>query len=236
MKVDKVQIPAGNGGSFEGWVAAPARGKGPGLIVLAEIYNANEWVRSVVARYADEGYVAMAPDLYWRQEPRAYLEYTPEGQQRGRALGAAMDMDLFVEDLRACAQWLKQRPDCTGKIGSVGFCLGGKLVWFGMSRHVLDAGVAYYAVHLADHLDEAKTIDGPLMMHFGSLDYRVPPELYEKIRASLAGKPLAQTFWYEGADHGFNRDGYSPYHPEAAALARTRSLEFLATHLGVTRS
>lgn len=232
MTAETVRISASDGGEFEAWLAVPPSGRGPGLILLGEIYNANHWVRSVADRYAGEGYVVIAPDLYWRQEPGQYLSYTPEGQQRGRALGAGMDLPLFVEDLRACAAWLRKRPDCTGQIGTIGFCLGGKLVWLGLSQHVVDAGVAYYAVQLAEHLDKAKTIDGPLMMHFGSLDHRVPPDLYERIRGSLAGKPHTCTYWYEGADHGFARDGYSPYHPEAAALARQRTLDFLARHLG----
>jgi len=232
MTTEAVRIRARDGGNIEAWLALPPSGRGPGLIVLAEIYNANDWARSVADRYAAQGYVAIVPDLYWRQQPGVYLPYTPEGQQRGRAMGAAMDLPLFIEDLRACADWLKQRSDCSGRIGSVGFCLGGKLVWLGMSHHAIDAGVAYYAVQLADHLDAAKTIEGPLMMHFGALDHRVPPDLYDRVRGSLAGKPFAETYWYEGADPGFDRDGYPPYHPEAAALARRRTLALLGQHLG----
>jgi len=232
MTGETVNIQAKAGGEFEAWLAIPESGRGPGLILLGEIYNANQWVRSVAARYAAEGYLVLAPDLYWRQEPRQYLPYTPEGQQRGRALGAAMDLPLFIEDLRTCADWLRRRPDCMGHIGTIGFCLGGKLVWLGLSHHVVDAGVAYYPVQLADHLDDAKTIDGPLMMHFGSLDHRVPRDLYERICGSLVSKPHAYTYWYEGADHGFARDGYSPHHPAAAALAGQRTLDFLRQHLG----
>jgi len=232
MTTVPVRIPATDRGDFEAWLATPASGRGPGLIVLAEIYNANDWVRSVVERYAAQGFVAIAPDLYWRQQQGVYLPYTPEGQQQGRAMGAAMDLPLFIEDLRACTQWLRQRPECAGRVGTVGFCLGGKLVWLGLSQHAVDAGVAYYAVQLADHLDTAKTINSPLLMHFGSLDHRVPPDLYETVRGRLAGKPNTHTYWYEGADHGFDRDGYPPYHPEAASLARQRTLDFLVQHLG----
>jgi len=234
MTTEAVRISAGADGDFEAFVAAPASGPAPGLVILAEIYNANTWVRSIVERYAQAGYLTIAPDLYWRQTPGVYLPYTPEGQQRGRAMGAAMDLPRFVEDLRACADWLRRRPDCSGRVGAIGYCLGGKLVWVGMSQRAIDAGVAYYAVQMAEHLDDAKTIDGPLMMHFGSLDHRVPPELYEQIRASLAGRAHAHTYWYEGADHGFDRDGHPSHHPESSALARKRSLEFLGQHLGGT--
>ncbi len=232
MTTESVRIPAKDGGDFEAWLAAPASGRKPGIIVLPEVYNANPWSRSVADRFAAEGYVAIVPDVYWRQEPGAYLPYTPEGRERARALGAAMDLPLFIEDLRACVNWLRRRADCTGRIGVVGFCFGGKLACLGLSQHVVDAGVMYYPTQLEHHLDAVRTIDRPVMMHFGSLDYRVPPDLYDRIRGSLAGKPNASTFWYEGADHGFNRDGYPPYHPEAAALAWRRTLDFLANAIG----
>lgn len=236
MTASAVRIPAEDGGDFEGWLATPPAGRGPGLIVLAEIYNANPWVRSVCERYARAGYVTVAPDLYWRQQPGLYLPYTAEGQQRGRELGFSMNLEKFVIDLRACADWLRKRNDCNGHVGSVGFCLGGKLVWIGIAARAIDAGVAYYAVQMNEHLDAARTIDAPLMMHFGSLDHRVPPDLYAKIRERLAGKQDTHTFWYDGADHGFDRDGYPPFHPEASALSRQRSLAFLAQHLGGTTS
>lgn len=232
MTATSVRIPAKDGGSFEGWLSAPASGRHPGIVVLAEIYNANHWVRGVCDRYAAQGYVVLAPDLYWRQTPQRYLDYNPEDQQRGRALAAAMDLDLFVDDLAACANWLRQRPDCTGRVGTIGYCLGGNLVWVGLAGKAVDAGVAYYAVQMADHLHTAPAITAPIMMHFGSLDHRAPRDLYDRIEASLAGKPHASTFWYEGADHGFDRNGYPPFHPEASALAGRRTMEFLARHLG----
>jgi carboxymethylenebutenolidase len=235
MAAASVHIPASDGGSFEAWLSTPPAGRGPAIVLLAEIYNANHWVRSVCDRYAQQGYVVVAPDLYWRQSPGAYLDYTPEDQQRGRALAAGMDLDRFVDDLKATAAWLRARPDCTGRVGTVGYCLGGKLVWIGLARQAVDAGVSYYAVQLADFLDEAQHIDAPLMMHFGSLDHRVPPDLYEKIKGSLAGKRDASTFWYEGADHGFDRNGYPPHHPAASELAGQRTRDFLARHLKENR-
>ncbi|MGE0224623.1 MAG: dienelactone hydrolase family protein [Acetobacteraceae bacterium] len=232
MQDTSVRVRAHDGGEFEAFLATPSRGKGPGIVLLAEVYNANHWAREVGQGYAEAGFVTLTPDLYWRKSPGEYLSYTPEGQQRGRDLGFTLDLDLFIHDLKTCVAWLRARPECNGHVGAVGFCLGGKLVYLGMARHVLEAGVGYYPVHLENFLDDAKTIEGRLMMHFGSLDHRVPPDLYRTICERLEGKPDIHNYWYEGADHGFNRHGYPPYHPDAAALARPRTLEFLSKHLG----
>jgi carboxymethylenebutenolidase len=234
MATTSVRIPARDKGDFEGWLATPAsgKGKGHGMIVLPEVYNANPWARTVAERYAAEGYVAVVPDLYWRQKPAAYMDYNPEGREQAQGMSRKMDLSLFIEDMKACADWLRKRPDCTGKIGSVGFCLGGKLVWLELADKVIDVGVAYYASGIEPHLDAGKRIDRPLMMHFGSLDHRLPRELYDRIEKILEGKPNTEMYWYEGADHAFNRDGYPPYHPEVAKLAMSRTLEFFSKHLG----
>lgn len=232
MAATSVRIPARDKGDFEAWLATPKSGKGPGMIVLPEVYNANPWARSVADRYAEQGYVAIVPDLYWRQTPASYMQYNPEGREQAQGMSRKMDLGLFIEDMKACADWLRKRPDCTGKIGSVGFCLGGKLVWLELAEKVIDVGVAYYASGIEPHLDEGKRIDRPLMMHFGSLDYRLPRELYDRIAKILEGKPNTEMYWYEGADHAFNRDGYPPYHPEAAKLAMDRSYAFFTKHLG----
>lgn len=231
MMPTSVRIPANDGGTFEGWLSAPPSGRHPGIVLLAEVYNANHWARQVCDRYAQQGYLVLAPDLYWRQSPGQYLDYTPEDQLRGRAFAAATDLNRFVDDLEACASWLRRRSDCTGRIGTVGYCFGGRLAWIGLEHGTHDAAVAYYAVQMADHLHSAPAIRSPIMMHFGSLDHRAPRDLYDKIKAGLTGNPYASTFWYEGADHGFDRNGYPPYHPEAAALAGERTRDFLARHL-----
>lgn len=237
MSGDMVRIQAKDGsGSFEAYLAAPKGGKGPGLIILPEIYNSNHWVREVADGYAERGFVCLAPDVYWRQQPGVYLQYNPEDQKRGRDLHAKFDHAKFGEDLQSGVDWLRARPDCNGKVGAVGYCLGGKLVYLGMAWHIIDAGSAYYAVQLDQFYEEAKKIDGPMTMHFGSLDYRVPPEMYRTLCEKLAHDKLCEMYWYEGADHGFNRFGYAPYHPEAAKLALDRTLAQFATHLGTWKA
>ena len=220
------------GETVEAYMARPeGDGPWPGLVILAEIYNANHWVRAVADGYAEQGFLCLAPDLYWRQDPGQYLDYTPEGQQAGRALGQAMDLNAFTDDMADYARALTDHPDGTGKVGTVGYCLGGKLVYLAVARDVVDVGVGYYAVQLDKFLDEAARVTRPLMLHFAELDTRVPQETVSAVKKALDGKPLVEIYDYLGADHGFNRFGYPPYHPQAAEQALDRSLAFLRKHI-----
>ncbi|MDD9904309.1 MAG: dienelactone hydrolase family protein [Rhodospirillaceae bacterium] len=220
------------GETVEAYMARPeGDGPWPGLVILAEIYNANHWVRAVADGYAEQGFLCLAPDLYWRQDPGQYLDYTPEGQQAGRALGQAMDLDAFTGDMADYARALADHPDGTGKVGTVGYCLGGKLVYLAVARDVVDVGVGYYAVQLDKFLDEAAQVTRPLMLHFAELDTRVPQETVSAVKKALDGKPQVEIYDYLGADHGFNRFGYPPYHPQAAEQALDRSLAFLRKHI-----
>jgi carboxymethylenebutenolidase len=225
-------VTMSNGEAVEAYLARP-KGKGPwpGLVVLAEIYNANHWVRAVADGYAEQGFLCLAPDLYWRQEPGRFLDYTPEGQQTGRALGQAMDLDTFTGDMADYVKILAEHPEGTGKVGTVGYCLGGKLVYLAVARNVVDVAIGYYAVQLDKFLDEAPAVKRPLMLHFAELDTHVPQDTVAAVKSALAGKPDVEIHDYLGADHGFNRFGYPPFHPEAAELALERSLVFLRKHL-----
>lgn len=232
MSGEMIQVEMKNGGRAEAYLVTPeGSGPWPGLVILPEIYNANHWVREVADGYAAEGFVALAPDIYWHQEPGQYLEYTPAGQAAGRALGYAMDLQAFSDDMRAYCGALKASASCTGRVGTVGFCLGGKLAYLAATRALVDASVGYYAVQLDQHLSEASALVRPLLLHFAELDAHVPAQTYAQVRETLAGKPNVEVHLYPGADHGFNRFGYAPFHEPSAALALQRSLSFLRRHL-----
>ncbi|MEM7253638.1 MAG: dienelactone hydrolase family protein [Pseudomonadota bacterium] len=221
-----------DGTNVEAYVARPPDGRsGPGLVILSEIYNVNHWVREVADGYAEEGFVCLAPDLYWRQRPGQYLEYTPDGQQVARELGFSMDLVAFTADMADYSQSVSALPECTGKVGTVGYCLGGKLAYLAAARRLVDAAVGYYAVQLDQFLDEAGNINRPLMLHFAELDEHVPQATVALVKQALDGNPQVSIYDYEGADHGFNRFGYPPYHPQAASVALERSLAFLREHL-----
>ncbi|MEZ5815749.1 MAG: dienelactone hydrolase family protein [Hyphomicrobiaceae bacterium] len=226
-----IKISARDGKTFDGYLAFPATTPAPGIVLLPEVFNTNPHIRSVCDGYAADGFVVLAPDVYWRQEPRSYMSYTDEGRAKAQALRARLDTDQFARDLEDTVAALRARAECTGKAGVMGFCLGGKFTYLSSVRHRIDAGVSYYGVQIDQHLDEAANLKCPLLMHFAENDPHVPLPTVEKIRTALAPTRNAEIHVYPGAEHGFNRYGYPPHNAEQAAIARERTLAHFRRHL-----
>jgi carboxymethylenebutenolidase len=220
----EITLAAADGGRFAAYLALPARLPAPGLVVLPEIFNTNPHIRSVADGYAADGFIALAPDVFWREEAANYLPYTDEGRTKARALAAELDTDQFVRDLGDMVSALRARPDCTGKIGVMGFCLGGKLAYLASTRLPIDAAVSYYGVQIDQHLDEADRRSCPILMHFAENDPHVPASAVAAIQARMGRTPGVDIHVYPGTGHGFNREGYPPYAAEAAVLARQHTL------------
>ncbi len=170
----EVQIAAADGGKFVGYLSLPASPRAPGLIVLPEVFNTNPHIRSVADGYAAAGFVTLAPDVYWRQEAGNYLPYTDEGRAKAQSLRARLDTDQFTRDLGDAIAALRARPECTGKVGVMGFCLGGKFAYLASTRLPIEAAVSYYGVQIDEHLDEADRLKCPILMHFAENDPHVP--------------------------------------------------------------
>lgn len=228
MRGESIDIAAGDGGVYQAYLARPARAPASAVLILPEIFNVTDHIRDVADEYAGNGYLALAPDVYWRTGPGLVLPYGDQGRDRGREIAARTDIGRLVEDLGGAIARLRARPDCTGRVGAVGFCFGGRLAWLLAARQPLDAAVSYYGVDLDHHLDEADAISCPMLLHFAGKDARVPPPVVEAVARRLEGRPNATIHLYPDADHAFNRIGFPRYHPEAAALARERTLRFLA--------
>jgi carboxymethylenebutenolidase len=228
-----VTIRAADGGSFSAYLATPKSGKGPGILVIQEIFGINKVMRDTADAFAANGYVAMCPDLFWRQEPGVQLTDKSEAEwKRAFQLMQGFDQAKGVEDMKATVSALRKHAACTGKVGSVGYCLGGRLAYMMATRSDTDANVGYYAVNLPDILGEAKNIQKPLLLHIAEKDQFVPPEAQAKVKGALNGNKLVTIYSYPGADHAFARIGGQHYDKKSADQANQRTAEFLKKNLG----
>ena len=222
-------IKAFDGGEFDGYLALPASGYGPGIVVLQEIFGVSDYLRSVADWYAAHGFVALVPDLFWRIERGVSL--TEKDREKAIDLYRKLDVAKAVEDVAAAMNFLRQHPACSGRVGAVGFCLGGNLAYLLSVRFKPDCAVGYYGVGIENALDEAKNLTSPLLLHIAARDQNCPPEVQAKIHAALDGNPLATLCVYPESDHAFGRPGSQHYDAAAAELANLRSLEFVVRSL-----
>jgi carboxymethylenebutenolidase len=224
-------------GEFTGYLATPASGSGPGIVVLQEIFGINKVMRDIADGLAAQGFFALAPDLFWRLEPGVQLT-DKTGAEWDQALSymQRFDADKGVEDIQTSIDTLRAMPGVTGptssgKIGAVGYCLGGKLAYLTAARTNVDASVGYYGVHIEKLLDEAANIKNPLMLHIAGEDGFSSKEAQAQILAGLAGNPAVTTHVYAGVDHAFARNGGKNYDAAAATLANGRTQDFLRKNL-----
>jgi len=217
-----VTIRSRDGRAFEAYLSKPKRPNGAGLVILPEVYNVNEWIRGIADRYAEHGYTVLVPDLFWRQEPGVHLDY--DQMERARAQGEAVDVDGVVTDVGQAAAFLRAALGNNAKIGTVGFCLGGRLALLAGIREPIDAVVAYYGVKLDQHLEELARLKIPTLIHFGADDPWIPVETVNAVEALYRDYPNVELFRYADTGHGFARNGYPPYRQAAAELAEQRAL------------
>ena len=221
-----------DGGEFDAYIALPVGGYGPGIVVLQEILGVNEFLRNVCDSYAAHGFVALCPDLFWRQEPGIELTDQTEAEwQKAFALYQGLDEAKAVEDSAAAVEFLRQHPACSGRVGAVGFCLGGNLAWLLSARFKPDCAVGYYGVSIEKTLNEANNLSSPLMLHIAGKDQYCPPEAQKQIHAALDPNPLLTIHDYSEQDHAFGRPGGEHYDAAAAELAKLRTLEFFVRNL-----
>ncbi|MBL0928781.1 MAG: dienelactone hydrolase family protein [Alphaproteobacteria bacterium] len=220
------------GKEFTAYLAVPPGGKGPGLVLIQEIFGVNHVMRDLADVYARQGYVVACPDIFWRQEPGIQItDKTDAEWARAFELFKGFDFALGVEDLGATLDALRKHPAVTGKVGAVGYCLGGNLAYQMAARTSVDAAVSYYGVGLDGLLDIAGGIKKKLLMHIAEKDGFVPPEAQAKIKAGLAGNSNVTIHVYAGQDHAFAREGGKHWNADAAKLANARTAEFFKTNL-----
>ena len=220
-------------GSFNAYVARPTRpAPASTVVVLHEVFGVNADMRRTCDELAARGYVAICPDLLWRIEPGIDLtDRTPAEIEKATALYAAFDPDKAVADVARTLDLARRQPGTTGKVGVMGFCLGGLLSFLTAARIGTDAAIAYYPGNADKYIDEAPRIGTPLLVHLAQEDEYIPKPAQKLIVDALAQRPMARTFSYAGCSHAFARHGGSHYDAGAAILANGRSADFLARHL-----
>jgi carboxymethylenebutenolidase len=230
----EILVPAADGsGSFGAYLSLPAGGSGPGLVLAQEIFGVNRTMRDLADEFAEEGYVVLVPDLFWRQQPGVQLGSTPEDWQRAFALYQGFDVDKGVLDLQSAITALRSRAEVQGgQVGVVGWCLGGKLAYLAACRTDCDVAVGYYGVGIESALDESERIRCPLTLHIAELDKFCPPQAREQILATLRGRPGVELHVYPGVDHAFARRGGEHFHKPSALMAHQRTIATLKSAIG----
>jgi len=226
-----IDIPAQDGNSFKGYLALPPTGHGPGIVLIQEIFGVNTHIQSVADQYASDGYVVLAPDLFWRSEPGVQLGYGEEDWEQAFALMQALDFDLAIDDLRRSVELLRGSDECNGRVASVGYCMGGVLSFLSAAHAGVDAAVCYYPGSIEKRLDQAEKIKCPTLFHFAEEDDHIDSDAVAAVQEKMAQVGGAQIETYPGVDHGFNCWARPMYNQNAAALAHGRSLVFLAENL-----
>lgn len=222
----------GEDGAFAAYVARPATAKAPAVVVIQEIFGVNQVMRDICDGLAGQGYLAVCPDLFWRIEPGIDITDQTEAEwKRAFELFNAFEVGPGVRDIAATINTVRAWPEVNGKVGAVGFCLGGLLAFLTACRTDADASVSYYGVSIEQRLAEADKLARPLLMHIAEEDQFVPKAAQELIIHSLKNHPEITIHTYPGRDHAFARPGGEHYHEGDASLAGQRSLSFFAKHL-----
>jgi carboxymethylenebutenolidase len=219
------------GGGMTGYLTVPASGTGPGIVLLQEIFGVNAHMRDVAGLWAEEGYVVLAPDLFHAMEQRVELGYDGGDLEKAFGFYQRFDLDAAVRDIVVSVSTLKARPECIGKVGAMGFCLGGKLAWLAAARAGVDAAVSYYGVGIEASLHDLATIKCPVTLHFGETDALVPAAARRAIGDAVKGWNV-EIFVYQGADHGFNCSERPVFDKAASLMAHSRSLTTFRAAMG----
>src|ERR1700739_1913424 len=228
---DRITI-RGRNGTFDAYIAKPKSSPAPAVVVLQELFGVNDDIRKTCDELAEQGFIAVAPDLFWRQEPGVDLSVPSEPDwKHGLRLYQAYDRDAGATDVKDTANAVAKLPDCTGKVAVLGYCLGALMTYLTAVRYGVDAAVAYHGGDTAKYLGEAGGLHGPLLVHLVQEDEFISKAAQAEIQAAPAKKPNARVYSYPGQNHAFSRHGGAHYNAEAAALAHERTYAFLNRQL-----
>jgi carboxymethylenebutenolidase len=220
-------------GTMGAYLALPDRLPAPGIVAIMEIWGVNDTMRRHAQEFAEAGFCCLVPDLFWRQEPGVELsDANPEDGRKAFDLYYEFDYDLGVGDMEDTCAHLAGIPECNGKVGAVGYCLGGKLCYLLCCRTDIDCAVAYYGTYIEHNIREARTLHRPFLLHMAMKNRWVQAEVNDLLERRLAPNPLVTIEKYPDADHAFARHGGKPYRKADADRALGLTVDFFKRHLG----
>jgi carboxymethylenebutenolidase len=219
-------------GTFRAYISRPVKLPAPAVVVLQELFGVNADIRKTCDELADQGFIAVALDLFWRQEPGVDLSVTSEPDWRhGLRLYQAYDRDAGARDVKDTPDVVAKLPECTGNVAVLGYRLGGRMTFLTAVRYGVDAAVAYHGGDTEKYLDEVDDLHAPLLMHLAEEDEFISKPAQAEIKAALANKANTTVYSYPGQNHAFARHNGAHYNAAAAALVNRRTSEFLRQHL-----
>ena len=227
-----IDISSADGAPFPGYLARPMQGSGPALILVHEMLGLNDFMRAMAERLAEDGYVCLVPDLYWRQEAGVNLAYSEADFKRAQALRARFDIELALSDIQACASALRAHSAHSGKLGIIGWSMGGLLATLAAARFDFACAVSYYGVGLDRHVAALRLLRCPTLLQVGDADAKVPASARDAIATAIAAQPTVELQIYSGCAHGFANAAHQNYDKPAAMMAYSRSIAFLRRELG----
>jgi carboxymethylenebutenolidase len=232
MKTQAIKVKLRDG-EMGAYIAIPDRTPVGAIIAIMEIWGVNDTMRRHAHEFAQAGFVCLVPDLFWRQEPGVELsDHDPGHVKKAFDLYYDFDYDLAVRDMEDTWHFLQRLPECNGKVGAVGYCLGGKLCYLMCCRTDIDCAVAYYGTYIEHHIREAKDLHRPFVLHMALKDRWVQAEVNELLERRLSPNPLVTIHKYPGADRAFARYGGKTYSKPEAERALALTLAFFKQHLG----
>ena len=231
MQTSNITVPLRDG-TMGAYLAVPDKKPAGAIIAIMEIWGVNDTMRQHAHELAEAGYVCLVPDLFWRQEPGVELsDRNPAHVEKAFDLYYGFDYDLGVHDMQDCEHYLKTLPEVNGKVGAVGYCLGGKLCYLMCCRTDIECAVAYYGTYIEHNIREVGNLHRPFMLHMAMKDRWVQAEVNELLERRLSPNPLVTIEKYPEADHAFARHGGKPYRKAEADRALGLSVDFLRKHL-----
>ena len=230
--MDHVDVK-GRGGTFSAYIARPKTSPASAVIVLQELFGVNADIRKHCDELAEQGYLAVAPDLYWRQEPGVDLSVTSQADwDHGLRLYEAYDREAGVADIKDTIDAVRSLAECNGKVALLGYCLGALMVFMTAVRNdSIDAAVWYHGADTDKYLGEVDGLHAPILVHLAEEDEFISKTAQAAIRAALAKKSNATVYSYPGQCHAFSRHNGKHYNAAAAHLANGRTSEFLKLEL-----